>query len=184
MTLYNLDGVDVATPASGAFWVAPNAVLLGKVKLEEDASVWFGAVLRGDNELMRRFYPEAWDKEWHSRVVDYSCRVAFDSIRALRDAHAFVRTEDIRDAARVNAFTVSLARRVARADLAFVAECKALRRELEERVHTRAGRELEPEVGDELPVWAAETRRLGSSLGLEVSTELLPRPLSLTEARP
>ncbi|HVX35268.1 MAG TPA: gamma carbonic anhydrase family protein [Hyphomicrobium sp.] len=52
MTLYNLDGVDVATPASGAFWVAPNAVLLGKVKLEEDASVWFGAVLRGDNELI------------------------------------------------------------------------------------------------------------------------------------
>ncbi|AGK57833.1 transferase [Hyphomicrobium denitrificans 1NES1] len=50
MTLYNLDGVDVATPASGAFWVASNAVLLGKVKLEEDASVWFGAVLRGDNE--------------------------------------------------------------------------------------------------------------------------------------
>lgn len=50
MTLYNLDGVDVATPASGAFWVAPNAVVLGKVKLEEDASVWFGAVLRGDNE--------------------------------------------------------------------------------------------------------------------------------------
>lgn len=52
MTLYNLDGVDVATPASGAFWVAPNAVLIGKVKLEEDASVWFGAVLRGDNELI------------------------------------------------------------------------------------------------------------------------------------
>lgn len=50
MTFYNLDGVDVATPASGAFWVAPNAVLLGKVKLEEEASVWFGAVLRGDNE--------------------------------------------------------------------------------------------------------------------------------------
>ncbi len=50
MTLYNLDGVDVTTPASGAFWVAPNAVVLGKVKLEEDASVWFGAVLRGDNE--------------------------------------------------------------------------------------------------------------------------------------
>lgn len=52
MTLYNLDGVDVATPASGAFWVAPNAVLLGKVKLEDEASVWFGAVLRGDNEMI------------------------------------------------------------------------------------------------------------------------------------
>jgi carbonic anhydrase/acetyltransferase-like protein (isoleucine patch superfamily) len=52
MALYNLDGVAVATPAGGEFWVAPNAVVLGKVKLERDASVWFGAVLRGDNELI------------------------------------------------------------------------------------------------------------------------------------
>jgi carbonic anhydrase/acetyltransferase-like protein (isoleucine patch superfamily) len=52
MTLYNLDGVSVTTPASGAFWVAPNAVLIGKVVLEDEASVWFGAVLRGDNELI------------------------------------------------------------------------------------------------------------------------------------
>lgn len=52
MALYNLDDAGVTTPASGAFWVAPTAVLIGKVKLEEDASVWFGAVLRGDNELI------------------------------------------------------------------------------------------------------------------------------------
>lgn len=32
-------------------WVAPNAVLVGKVRLEEGANVWFNAVLRGDNEL-------------------------------------------------------------------------------------------------------------------------------------
>jgi carbonic anhydrase/acetyltransferase-like protein (isoleucine patch superfamily) len=52
MPLYTLDGQGVSTPPSGAFWVAPNAVVLGKVKLEEDASIWFGAVLRGDNELI------------------------------------------------------------------------------------------------------------------------------------
>jgi carbonic anhydrase/acetyltransferase-like protein (isoleucine patch superfamily) len=52
MPLYNLDGESVRTPASGHFWVAPTAVLLGKVHLEEDASIWFGAVLRGDNELI------------------------------------------------------------------------------------------------------------------------------------
>ncbi len=52
MPLYKLDGESVRTPASGAFWVAPNAVLIGKVQLEEDASVWFGAILRGDNELI------------------------------------------------------------------------------------------------------------------------------------
>ncbi|MCQ3029071.1 gamma carbonic anhydrase family protein [Pseudomonas syringae] len=33
-------------------WVAPNAVLIGKVKLEAGANVWFNAVLRGDNELI------------------------------------------------------------------------------------------------------------------------------------
>ncbi|WP_445939848.1 gamma carbonic anhydrase family protein [Pseudomonas sp.] len=33
-------------------WVAPNATLVGKVKLEPGASVWFNAVLRGDNELI------------------------------------------------------------------------------------------------------------------------------------
>lgn len=33
-------------------WIAPNATLVGKVKLEPGASVWFGAVLRGDNELI------------------------------------------------------------------------------------------------------------------------------------
>ncbi|MBS0233600.1 MAG: gamma carbonic anhydrase family protein [Proteobacteria bacterium] len=52
MPLYTLDGEGVVTPPLGAFWVAPNAIVLGKVKLDEDASVWFGAVLRGDNELI------------------------------------------------------------------------------------------------------------------------------------
>ena len=53
MPLYELDDVAVKTPASGRYWVAPNAVLLGSVELCDDASVWFGAVLRGDNELIR-----------------------------------------------------------------------------------------------------------------------------------
>ena len=50
MSLYSLDGVAVETPASGCFWVAPNATLVGRIILRENASVWFGAVLRGDNE--------------------------------------------------------------------------------------------------------------------------------------
>ncbi len=32
------------------YWIAPNASVIGKVTLEKDASVWFGAVLRGDND--------------------------------------------------------------------------------------------------------------------------------------
>lgn len=50
MPLYNLDATSVITPADGQFWVAPNAVVIGNVILESEASVWFGAVLRGDNE--------------------------------------------------------------------------------------------------------------------------------------
>jgi len=33
-------------------WAAPNATLIGNVRLQAHASVWFGAVLRGDNELI------------------------------------------------------------------------------------------------------------------------------------
>lgn len=33
-------------------WVARTAAVIGKVRLDEGASVWFGAVLRGDNELI------------------------------------------------------------------------------------------------------------------------------------
>ena len=49
MPIYALDGV---TPelAEGDCWIAPDAVLIGKVRLLPGASVWFGAVLRGDNE--------------------------------------------------------------------------------------------------------------------------------------
>jgi carbonic anhydrase/acetyltransferase-like protein (isoleucine patch superfamily) len=52
MSLYQLDGLSVETAGEGRYWVAPNAVVLGRVRLEADASVWFGAVLRGDNELI------------------------------------------------------------------------------------------------------------------------------------
>ena len=34
------------------FYIAESSVVLGKVKLCKDASVWFGAVLRGDTELI------------------------------------------------------------------------------------------------------------------------------------
>jgi carbonic anhydrase/acetyltransferase-like protein (isoleucine patch superfamily) len=50
MALYELDGACVEKPANGRCWVADSAALIGKVILREDASVWFGSVLRGDNE--------------------------------------------------------------------------------------------------------------------------------------
>lgn len=48
--LYDLDGLSPEFPTSGRWYVAPGAHLIGRVRLLEDASVWFGAVLRGDNE--------------------------------------------------------------------------------------------------------------------------------------
>ena len=33
-------------------WVASNATIIGKVKLEKNSSIWFNAVLRGDIELI------------------------------------------------------------------------------------------------------------------------------------
>jgi carbonic anhydrase/acetyltransferase-like protein (isoleucine patch superfamily) len=34
-------------------WVADSAEVMGQVVLEENASIWFGAVVRGDNEMLR-----------------------------------------------------------------------------------------------------------------------------------
>ena len=35
---------------SGENWVAPNATIIGDVTLEKNSSVWFNAIIRGDNE--------------------------------------------------------------------------------------------------------------------------------------
>lgn len=47
--IYELDGI---APKIGDAWVAPDANLIGKVVLEDHASVWFGSTLRGDNEVI------------------------------------------------------------------------------------------------------------------------------------
>jgi carbonic anhydrase/acetyltransferase-like protein (isoleucine patch superfamily) len=52
VTVYALDGVAPELPEEGAYWIAPSASVIGKVRLERFASVWFGAVIRGDNELI------------------------------------------------------------------------------------------------------------------------------------
>ena len=50
MAIYELDGQAPEVPADGNFFIAETAAVIGKVRLKEQASVWFGAVLRGDNE--------------------------------------------------------------------------------------------------------------------------------------
>ncbi|HLQ19061.1 MAG TPA: gamma carbonic anhydrase family protein [Tabrizicola sp.] len=49
--IYALDGI--APQIDPSAWVADTAVLIGKVVVEPDASIWFGAVIRGDNEEIR-----------------------------------------------------------------------------------------------------------------------------------
>ncbi|MCD2176781.1 gamma carbonic anhydrase family protein [Rhizobium sp. C1] len=52
MPLYELDGIAPKTPENGEYWVAPGAHVIGKVELAEDVGIWFGATLRGDNEII------------------------------------------------------------------------------------------------------------------------------------
>lgn len=50
MPVYALDEFSPELPGAGRYWIAPDAHVIGRVRLAEDVSVWFGAVLRGDNE--------------------------------------------------------------------------------------------------------------------------------------
>ncbi|MBS0532763.1 MAG: gamma carbonic anhydrase family protein [Proteobacteria bacterium] len=50
MPIYELNGQGPEFPGEGEYWVAETAVLIGRIRLKRQSSVWFGAVLRGDNE--------------------------------------------------------------------------------------------------------------------------------------
>lgn len=50
MPLYALAGSTPKTPEPDRYWIAPDASVIGKVEIGEDVGIWFGAVLRGDNE--------------------------------------------------------------------------------------------------------------------------------------
>src|ERR1700689_2320348 len=50
MAIYQLDDAQPELPADQRYLVAGTAAVIGRVRLKTDASVWFGAVLRGDNE--------------------------------------------------------------------------------------------------------------------------------------
>jgi carbonic anhydrase/acetyltransferase-like protein (isoleucine patch superfamily) len=50
MPIYSLDGNAPLLPQPDRFWIAPDAHVIGRVRLGLDVGIWFGAVLRGDNE--------------------------------------------------------------------------------------------------------------------------------------
>ena len=51
MSVYALDGVE--PKIADDVYIAPSATVLGNVEIEAGASVWFGAVLHGDNDLIK-----------------------------------------------------------------------------------------------------------------------------------
>lgn len=52
MSVYALDDIAPTLP-QGFCFVAESATVIGNVELGEDVGVWFGAVIRGDNERIR-----------------------------------------------------------------------------------------------------------------------------------
>ena len=50
MAIYELDGEAPDLPSDGLYWVADTAVVVGRVRLGSEVSIWYGAVVRGDNE--------------------------------------------------------------------------------------------------------------------------------------
>jgi carbonic anhydrase/acetyltransferase-like protein (isoleucine patch superfamily) len=50
MPIYSLADATPEFPSDGSYWVAPDAVIIGRVRLLKNASIWFGSVLRGDND--------------------------------------------------------------------------------------------------------------------------------------
>ena len=132
--------------------------------------------IRFDNVVMHHFFPECWDTSWEAELVDFSRRVGHDSVACMRDALRFASDADVYDHAAVKTFALDLARRVSAHDLQFIGECKRLRREMERRILERGRSRLATTFGAGMPVWAAESLRLSSSTGSELSTEALPTP--------
>ena len=50
MPIYEIDGQAPEFPPDSQYYIADTAVVIGRVRLKAEASVWYGAVLRGDNE--------------------------------------------------------------------------------------------------------------------------------------
>ena len=50
MAFQALDGVEPTIVGGGPAFVAPDAQIIGDIVLHDDCSIWFGSVLRGDNE--------------------------------------------------------------------------------------------------------------------------------------
>ena len=156
------------------FRIASTAFAARNFKHDGTANLNMG--LRFDGEVFRRFYPSVWSAELQEKIRALSERIGNDTVANLRRALDFVTTCDLTSSRAVNDFTLTLARAVSRADLAFTVETKALRREMESLVRTVGGPSGDKRYAATMRPWAAESQRLGNSIGLELSSEILPAP--------
>jgi carbonic anhydrase/acetyltransferase-like protein (isoleucine patch superfamily) len=52
MAVYKLDEISPELPESGNYWIAASATVAGRVRIGQDVGIWFGAALRGDDEVL------------------------------------------------------------------------------------------------------------------------------------
>jgi carbonic anhydrase/acetyltransferase-like protein (isoleucine patch superfamily) len=50
MPLYAIDGTQPSFADADTNWIAPDATLIGDIRVGRNAGFWFGVVIRGDNE--------------------------------------------------------------------------------------------------------------------------------------
>lgn len=50
MPIFALDGLNPRFDDQESVWIAPDATLIGNIRIGRNVGVWFGAVIRGDNE--------------------------------------------------------------------------------------------------------------------------------------
>ena len=53
MPIYSLGEKKPQLPKNELYWVAPDAHVIGDVILGKDVGIWFGSVLRGDNDVIK-----------------------------------------------------------------------------------------------------------------------------------
>jgi radical SAM superfamily enzyme YgiQ (UPF0313 family) len=146
------------------------AVAFGRRNFDSDGVHNLNMGIRFDMETLRQFVPHVWKSDMHGEIVSLSVEIGKDSVGHMRRALEFCRMGDPYDSHRVQRFALGLARAVASSDLRFIMQMQTLRR----RMETHLGPQTKQRRG--WPVWAAETRRLASSSGREVSSELLQAP--------
>jgi hypothetical protein len=99
--------------------------------------------LRFKGEVLRRFYPAAWDDAFGRGLRAVSRAIGESTVLHMRRALGFVRGAELRDHAAANVFTLALARSVARSDVALVGRVKAARHEVEVRAGAAGARLVE-----------------------------------------